>query len=72
LTKPKIFDDRWSIIHTIAGVLAGALGGLPGFFIGALFVLYQMGESKSTEEFLGDWFEFWWGWWVWAILHMHA
>ena len=70
MTRVKVFDDWKSVIHILIGVLVGALGGTVGFIIATIFFLYQMGESKSMEEFLGDWFEFWWGWFVWLVLHM--
>jgi len=66
---PKVFDDKRSIIHILAGVMVGALHGTAGAILAIIFVGYELFESRSTEEFLADFFEFFWGYFIYTLLH---
>ena len=52
-----VFDDKKSILHFAAGVIAAMTGVFSIFFI-LIFVLYQIREKESDLNKLGDFIEF--------------
>lgn len=65
----KVFDDWKSAVHVVLGVMVGALAGPLGVIAATMFVIYEVKTSKSAEEFFGDIFEFFWGYFVYLLLH---
>jgi len=56
--RVRIFDDRRSYLHLLAGLGAGAGPPLFTAAMTILFVIYQLLESRDREEILGDFIEY--------------
>ena len=52
-----VFDDKKSLFHFVAGMIAAMIGVTSIIFI-ALFVFYQIREKENDLNKLGDFIEF--------------
>jgi len=52
-----VFDDKKSLFHFVAGMIAAMIGVASIIFI-ALFVFYQIREKENDLNKLGDFIEF--------------
>ena len=55
--KPKLFDDKKSVIHFLLGLITPPLFPY-SLIIPAAFTIYQLREKESIESKIGDFIEY--------------